>query len=93
MSHPQNRLDHPDAAAVFNKDEARVDWHDETLWFVRAKRDKAAAQIPEWEDLREAASQIKNHVLSNMHDLLTEFETKAIQNGITDTLGCRCCRT
>ena len=83
MSHPQNRLDHPDAAAVFNKDEARVDWHDETLWFVRAKRDKAAAQIPEWESLREAASQIKNHVLSNMHDLLTQFETKAIQNGIT----------
>ena len=74
MSHPQNRIDHPDAAIIFNKDEARVDWHDETLWFVRAKRDKAAAQIPEWEALREAASQIKNHVLSNMHDLLIEFE-------------------
>ncbi|MEZ0483668.1 lactate utilization protein B [Fibrella aquatica] len=74
---------HPEASVIFNKDEARVDWHDETLWFVRSKRDRAAQSIPEWEGLREAASQIKNHVLSNMHDLLTEFEQNAVKNGIT----------
>lgn len=79
----QLNLDHADAASVFNKNEPRVDWHDETLWFVRTKRDRAAAQVPEWEQLREAASQIKNYGLSNMHDLLVQFEKNAIKNGIT----------
>ena len=83
MSSKTLLLPHADAAAVFNKNEARVGWHDETLWFVRAKRDRAAALVPEWEQLREAASQIKNHVLSNMHDLLTQFEENAKRNGIT----------
>ena len=76
-------IDHATASTAFNKDEAHVDWHDETLWFVRSKRDKAVFQIPEWEQLREAGSQIKNHVLSNMHDYLVEFEKKATENGIT----------
>lgn len=75
--------DHAGLADIFNEDEARVDWHDETLWFVRAKRDKAAHTLPEWESLRENASQIKDNVLSNLHDYLLEFEAKAQQNGIT----------
>ncbi len=78
----KNNLSHSDAATIFNKDEKRVDWHDETLWMVREKRDKAAHQIPEWELLRETASQIKNNVLSNMHQYLQEFETNALKNGI-----------
>jgi L-lactate dehydrogenase complex protein LldF len=81
MSTPQIQP-HARAATIFNRDEARVNWHDETLWFVRTKRDRAAASVPQWEDLREAASQIKNHVLSNMHDLLVEFEQKATANGM-----------
>ena len=44
--------EHSKAAAEFLKDAARARWHDETLWFVRAKRDKAAHNIPEWEALR-----------------------------------------
>jgi L-lactate dehydrogenase complex protein LldF len=75
--------DHAALSDIFNKDEARVDWHDETLWFVRAKRDKAAHNIPEWEALREAASQIKNNVLSNLHNYLIEFEEQAQKNGVT----------
>jgi L-lactate dehydrogenase complex protein LldF len=78
----KNQLSHSDAATIFNKDEKRVDWHDETLWFVREKRDKAAHQIPEWELLRETASLIKNNVLSNIHQYLQEFETNALKNGI-----------
>jgi L-lactate dehydrogenase complex protein LldF len=74
--------DHATLSKTFNKDEARVNWHDETLWFVRQKRDKAAFPLPEWEFLREAASQIKNNVLSNLHDYLVAFEAKAQQNGI-----------
>lgn len=78
----KNNLEHSSAAAIFNKDVDRVDWHDETLWFVREKRDKAAHQIPEWEKLRETASQIKNNVLSNIHNYLLEFELNAKNNGI-----------
>lgn len=79
----KKNLVHSEAATLFNKDVKRVDWHDETLWFVREKRDKAAHQIPEWEILRETASKIKNNVLSNIHSYLIEFESNAIKNGIT----------
>src|SRR6202012_5927978 len=79
----QTTKDHAELAQQFNKDEARVDWHDETLWFIRAKRDKAAHNIPDWELLRETASQIKHNVLSNMHRYLLEFEAKAQANGVT----------
>jgi L-lactate dehydrogenase complex protein LldF len=75
--------DHATLAEKFNRDEQRVDWHDKTLWFVREKRDKAAWQLPEWEQLRERASQIKSNVLSNLHDYLLEFESNAIKNGVT----------
>lgn len=75
--------DHSELSDVFNKDEDRVNWHDETLWFVRAKRDKAAHNIPEWEDLRENASRIKNNVLSNLNQYLIRFEEQAQKNGIT----------
>ena len=74
--------DHAERAKVFNEDEKRVDWHDETLWFIRQKRDRASHNIPEWEDLREAGSQIKNHTLSNLHHYLQEFEKNAAANGI-----------
>jgi L-lactate dehydrogenase complex protein LldF len=75
-------IDHATLAEQFNRDESRVDWHDQTLWFVRQKRDKAAWQIPEWESLREMASQIKNNVLSNLHEYLLSFEERAKENGI-----------
>ncbi|ASU36728.1 lactate utilization protein B [Mucilaginibacter xinganensis] len=74
--------DHAELAAIFNKDEARVDWHDETLWWVRQKRDKAVHVLPEWETLRETASQIKNNVLSNLSEYLQQFEANAQANGI-----------
>lgn len=73
---------HPTLAADFNKDEARVDWHDQTLWFVRAKRDKAAATVPDWETLRDTASRIKDNVLSNLSEYLKQFEETATRNGI-----------
>ncbi|MEP6734192.1 MAG: lactate utilization protein B [Chryseolinea sp.] len=74
--------DHAERAEVFNKDEARVNWHDQTLWFIRSKRDKAAHTLAEWELLREAASQIKLNVLDNLFLYLQEFERNAMTNGI-----------
>jgi L-lactate dehydrogenase complex protein LldF len=79
----QTTKDHAALAADFNKDEERVDWLDETLWWIRAKRDKAAHKLPEWEQLREAASNIKNNVLSNLNNYLQQFEKNAIANGVT----------
>ncbi len=78
-----NILTHAQAANNFIKDESRTDWHDETLWFVREKRDKAAHGVAEWELLREWASQIKNHTLSNLDNYLIEFENNAKANGIS----------
>ena len=74
--------DHAALADDFNKDEDRVDWHDETLWWIRQKRDKAVNKLPEWELLRATASAIKNNVLSNLSVYLQEFEAKAQNNGI-----------
>ena len=75
-------VDHPAAAARFNEDVERTDWHDQSLWFVREKRDRAVEGVPEWEALREAASQIKAHTLSRLGDYLVEFEAAAQKNGI-----------
>lgn len=74
--------DHSQAAAVFLEDPQRARWHDETLWFVRAKRDKAAHSLDEWEALREAASAVKEHTLSKLDAYLIQFEAKAKENGI-----------
>lgn len=73
---------HASLSEKFISDEPRTNWHDETLWFVRQKRDRAAHGLPEWEHLREWASQIKNHTLSNLHEYLQQFEQKALANGI-----------
>ena len=75
-------LSHSEASENFIADAERTDWHDETLWFVRAKRDKASKVLPEWEAMREHASQIKDHTLANLGEYLQAFEAKAIANGI-----------
>jgi L-lactate dehydrogenase complex protein LldF len=74
--------DHAALAEAFIQDEERVDWHDGALWYIRQKRDLAARQIPEWEALREAASAIKSHVISNLHEYLLQFEANLTRNGV-----------
>ncbi|WP_315814715.1 LUD domain-containing protein [Paraflavitalea speifideaquila] len=76
-------IPHPQAAAIFLENKERVQWHDETLWFVRYKRDKVVNEVPEWEQLRELASGIKDHTLSRLDEYLQEFEAAAIANGVT----------
>lgn len=82
MKTAQQKNDHAELGATFNEDEKRVDWHDKTLWFVREKRDMASRRIPQWEDLREQASNIKMNVLDNLHTYLLEFEKNALANGV-----------
>lgn len=76
------RVDHAQAATQFNQDFDRTTWHDESLWFVRQKRDKAVFAVPEFQQLRELASNIKDHTLSNLDHYLVEFERNAINNGV-----------
>ena len=74
-------MSHAERAARFIEVPNRSDWHDRALWFVREKRDAAAAALPEWEALRDLASAIKVHTLSRLADYLEEFETNAVRNG------------
>ena len=73
--------DHPTRARAFVADDARAHWHDEALWFVRTKRDKQVATVPEWERLRELGSQIKRHSVTRWAEYLEEFERNATALG------------
>src|SRR5262244_821941 len=79
--HPR-RVDHAAAAATFTRDVPRTDWHDDALWFVREKRDRAAATVSDWEELRQRASSIKEHALSHLDEYLEQFEAQAVRNGM-----------
>ena len=72
---------HSVAAEKVNRDPQWVTRHDNTFWSVRAKRDNQACELPEWEQLREAASQIKKHTVTHLADYLEEFERNATKNG------------
>ena len=72
---------HAIAAARFLENKENEAWHDHTLWMVRTKRDKMSHSLPEWERLRELASEIKLYSNSHLDTLLEEFEINAIANG------------
>lgn len=74
-------MKHAASAELFILDAPRTKWHDETLWFVRTKRDRAARQLPEWETLRETAAAIKAHTMSRLGDFLEQFEANAKKLG------------
>jgi L-lactate dehydrogenase complex protein LldF len=71
------RLDHAEAASRFIASEKHEAFHDQRLWDLRKKRDREAHRIPEWEELRDLASAIKEHTLTHLADYLEEFERKA----------------
>ena len=73
---------HAKKAAAFLRDEERARWHDQSLWFVREKRDNASKSVPDWESLRETAHKIKRHTLANLPRYLEEFEKNAYARGI-----------
>jgi len=73
---------HPKLASKFVANKDRSAWHDRALWFVREKRDRQADDVPEWEELRAAASAIKQHTMSRLPDYLEEFEQKAKALGV-----------
>ena len=47
----------------------------------RRQRDAAAAEIPDWEDLRTAAAAIKDHALAHLGAYLTQLEAQVAARG------------
>ena len=76
------RLDHAEAASRFIASEKHEAFHDARLWDLRKKRDREVYAIPEWEQLRQLASDIKEHTLTHLADYLEEFERNAVKNGV-----------
>lgn len=79
---------HSKAAAGFVSDAGRTAWHDDALWHVRRKRDAAVVEVAGWEELRLAASGIKQHTLSRLGEYLEMFEGNAMANGIVVHWAC-----
>lgn len=73
---------HAIAAEHFIQNKEQEQWHNETLWMVRAKRDKQAMIIPEWEQLRELSSKIKMHTITHLDKYLLQFADNAESNGV-----------
>lgn len=80
--HGDHPIDHNEAAQRFIAAPHHESTHDERLWDLRGKRDGQMHGIPEWEELREHASQIKEHTLANLGDYLEQFEQAARGNGV-----------
>jgi len=73
---------HAKAAEAYQLKPEVVERHDKTFFGVREKRDRMAHALPEWEDLREAANQIKKHTVTHLADYLEQFEQAATSNGV-----------
>ena len=73
---------HSEAARRFNDNRAKTTWHDATFWSLRQKRDNMASGLSEWEELREHASQIKQHTVTHLADYLEEFSTQLESRGV-----------
>ncbi|MGO9993794.1 MAG: lactate utilization protein B [Steroidobacteraceae bacterium] len=75
-------VNHVGVSRKFIADEKHIEFHDRRLWSLRVDRDKAVHAIPEWEQLRVLASEIKEHTLTHLADYLEEFERNARANGV-----------
>ena len=73
---------HAKAAATFLENRSRVAWHDQALWFVREKRDKMSHAVPEWEELRQMAHDLKRYNITHLAELLQQFGANAQKNGV-----------
>ena len=76
-------MGHAERARAFVANAERTSWHDEALWFVRARRDAAADTVPDWEALRREAAAIKREALGALPELWQRFEAQARAAGAT----------
>jgi len=79
--HEWNRRDFPEAAkeALQNSQTRKNVQHATNV--IQAKRNKVVAELPDWEDLREAGAQVRAHVLRHLDHYLTQFEESCTRAG------------
>ena len=70
------------AAARFLSDKEESQWHNQSIWYVRAKRDTLSKNLPEWEELRDLSSDIKRHTVTHLDEYLENFARQAEANGV-----------
>jgi L-lactate dehydrogenase complex protein LldF len=75
-------VDQAGNALAFLEDETHEHAFDTLIWGLREQRDAAAREVPEWEQLRDLASQIKEHTLADLAHYLELFEARAKRNGV-----------
>ena len=71
---------HYELAIKFYKERGKR--HNQNLWNIRLKRDRAVKEVPEWEELREQASSIKDEVINNLQKYIDAFVQNATKLGI-----------
>ncbi len=76
------KIDHAEASSYFIKAKDNEAFHDKRLWDLRQKRDREAETIPEFQELRNLASQIKEHTLTHLADYLEQFDAQAKANSV-----------
>ena len=76
-------VDQAEAAERFLAAPLHQKQHDNRLWTLRQRRDQEMWAIPEWEELRNLASTIKEHTLSHLDEYLEQFERNARANGVS----------
>ena len=75
-------IDHVKGSRQFLASERHQTFLDERLWSLRQGRDAQMKAHPEWQQLRDLASQIKEHTLSHLDHYLEMFERNALANGV-----------
>ena len=80
--HGNRPVDQSEAANRFIAATEHEKMHDERLWDMRQKRDREMHGLPEWEELRNLASAIKEHTLTRLDEYLEQFEANARANGM-----------
>jgi L-lactate dehydrogenase complex protein LldF len=76
-----NRREFPEAARdLLQNSQTRKNVQHATN-IIQAKRNKVVAELPDWEDLREAGAQIRAHTLRHLDHYLTQFEENFTRAG------------
>lgn len=76
-------MSHPRAADRFQAHADHAGWHDRAVWHVRARRDAAAAEVADWEALRDHAATVRQHTLSRLDHYVAALVDAVEANGVT----------
>ncbi len=75
--------EHSRRAKEILKGHDKVTHHDKTFWTVRQGHDRMMHGLPEWESLRDHASQIKKHTITHLAEYLEQFASQLESRGVT----------